>query len=123
VNASAITAVLPAEDMGRARAFYADRVGLQATDGVAGVTVGDGDGRLFLYPAEGRSPGTFTQAALHVPDVRVAVKELLRRGVAFEEYDTPLLKTVDGVATMPDGDDAAWFKDSEGNLLVVVPAR
>jgi hypothetical protein len=43
--------------------------------------------------------------------------------VIFEEYDTPTLKTTDGIAPTPDGREAAWFKDSEGNILVVVAAE
>lgn len=49
-----------------------------------------------------------------------AVAELESRGVAFEECDTGQLKTGEGIATEPDGSRAAWFKDSEGNLLGLV---
>jgi len=61
-------------------------------------------------------------AALQVPDVRSAVNELRARGVTFEDYDTDTLKTTDGIAPTPDGKEAAWFKDSEGNVLVLVAA-
>jgi hypothetical protein len=44
------------------------------------------------------------------------------RGVGFEEYDTPETRTGNGIARMPGGGEAAWFKDSEGNLAGVVPA-
>jgi hypothetical protein len=44
------------------------------------------------------------------------------RGVGFEEYDTPETRTENGVARMPGGGEAAWFKDSEGNLVGLVPA-
>jgi hypothetical protein len=54
-----------------------------------------------------------------VPDVRAAVADLRSRGVVFEEYDFPGLKTVDGVADLGDG-SAAWFKDTEGNIVGVV---
>ena len=55
-------------------------------------------------------------------DVRVAVDEMRGRGVEFEEYDTPETRTEKGVALMPGGGEAAWFKDSEGSLLGIVPA-
>ena len=54
---------------------------------------------------------------LRLPDVRAAVDELRTAGVVFEEYDFPGLKTEDGIATLPDGGSAAWFLDSEGNIL------
>ena len=57
---------------------------------------------------------------LRVPDARAAVAELRSRGVVFEEYDFPGLKTVDGIADIGDGNVAAWFKDSEDNIIGVV---
>ena len=127
---SGITAVLPAEDLSRAKAFYAEKVGLQAlgsdhlraADGRVGFTVGDGVSQLFVYPAGVRSSGEFTQAVIHVDDVRSAVEEMRDRGVEFEEYDTAETRTENGVARMPGGGEAAWFKDSEGNLVGVVPS-
>jgi len=84
---------------------------LKARDGQAGLTVGDGVSQLFVYPARARSSGEFTQAVIHLTDVRAAVKEL--RVAAFEEYDTPETRTENGIARTPGGGDAAWFKDSE----------
>ena len=78
--------------------------------------------QLFVYPARVRSSGEFTQAVIHVTDVRAAVEQIRGRGVEFEEYDTPETQTENGVAQMPGGGEAAWFKDSEGNLIGVVPA-
>jgi len=115
--------VLPATDLTRAKSFYSDKLKMKVEDGIAGLTVGEGRFRVFVYPAPDPSPGTFTQTALQVSDVRATVAELKERGIRFENYDVPGIKTVDGIAHMPDGDDAAWFKDSEGNLLVIVPDR
>jgi hypothetical protein len=86
---------------------------LKARDGQVGLTVGDGVSQLFVYPARARSSGEFTQAVIHLTDVRAAVKELRGRGVAFEEWDTPETRTENGIARTPGGGDAAWFKDSE----------
>src|ERR1700741_543253 len=130
MQTSGITAALPAQDGGRAKAFYAEKVGLQALeshflearDGQLGVTVGDGVNQLFVYPAGVRSSGEFTQAVIHVTDVRAAVEEMRGRGVKFEEDDTPETRTENGVARMPGGGEAAWFKDTEGNLVGLVPA-
>ena len=128
MKTSGITAALPAQDPGRAKAFYVEKVGLQAvesdslqaSDGRVGLTVGDGVNQLFLYPAAARSSGEFTQAVLQVGDVRAAVEELRGRGVEFEEYDTSETRTDNGIARTPDGGEGAWFKDSEGNLVGVV---
>ncbi len=130
MKTSGITAALPAQDLSRAKAFYVEKVGLQALesaflkarDGQVGLMVGDGVSQLFVYPARARSSGEFTQAVIHVTDVRAAVEEMRVRGVEFEEYDTPETRTENGVARMPGGGEAAWFKDSEGNLVGVVPA-
>ena len=130
MNAVGITAALPAQDLDRAKNFYVEKVGLQAlesrfleaSDGQVGLSVGDGANRLFVYPAQARSSGEFTQAVIQVTDVRAAVEEMRGRGVEFEEYDTPETRTEGGIARMPGGGEGAWFKDSEGNLLGLVPA-
>ena len=87
-----------------------------------GLIVGDGVNQLFIYPARVRSSGEFSQVVLQVTDVRTAVEEMRSRGVQFEEYDTPETRTENGIARTPGGGEAAWFKDSEGNLVGVVPA-
>jgi predicted enzyme related to lactoylglutathione lyase len=123
MNLTSTTAVLPAEDLDRIADFYESKLGLTVTRGIVGLTIGEPPSQMYVYPATSASPGTFTQAALAVPDVRAAVDVLRHRGVIFEEYDTPTLKTTDGIAPTPDGREAAWFKDSEGNILVVVAAE
>jgi predicted enzyme related to lactoylglutathione lyase len=130
MKTSGITAALPAQDLNRAKSFYIEKVGLQALesrllearDGQLGLTVGDGTNRLFVYPAQARSSGEFTQAVIEVSDVRAAVEDMRGRGVEFEEYDTSETRTERGIARMPSGGEGAWFKDSEGNLIGIVPA-
>jgi hypothetical protein len=87
-----------------------------------GLTVGDGVNQVFVYPAQARSSGEFTQAVIQVTDVRAAVEDLRGRGVEFEEYDTPETRTENGIARTRDGGEGAWIKDSEGNLVGVVSA-
>jgi hypothetical protein len=128
MKTSGITATLPAQDPSRAKAFYIEKVGLQAveshfllaSDGHVGLTIGDEVNQLFIYPATARSSGEFTQAVLQVDDVRAVVEEMRGRGVTFEEYDTAETRTENGIARTPDGREGAWFKDSEGNLVGVV---
>jgi predicted enzyme related to lactoylglutathione lyase len=130
MNTSGITAALPAQDVSRAKAFYAEKVGLQALesdflkarDGQVGLTVGEGVSQLSVFPARVRSSGEFTLAVIRAADVRAAVEEMRGHGVEFEGYDTPETRTENGIARMPGGGEAAWFKDSEGNLVGVVPA-
>jgi catechol 2,3-dioxygenase-like lactoylglutathione lyase family enzyme len=120
-----ITSVIPTiavEDLDRAISFYSETLGLPVRrlggdTGSAIVEVGSSD-RLLLYKSTYRR-GETTTCSLFVDDVEGAVRELRGRGVRFEEYDFPGLKTVDGIATMDDGFKTGWFKDSEGNILAL----
>lgn len=114
-------ATLPAQDLERARAFYAAKLGLEPSDEAEGGLWYDGAGgtRFLLFPTSGAPSGTHTQLGFNVDDIEATVAELRSRGVEFKEYDYPTLKTVDGIATTGAG-RAAWFEDSEGNLLGVV---
>lgn len=110
-------ATLPAKDLDRARNFYAERLGLVATsEDKTGVHFVVGGTRFRLFRSGGSASGSHTQLALMVSDIEAQVQALRARGVSFEEYDYPNLKTVDGVADLGYA-RAAWFKDSEGNLL------
>jgi catechol 2,3-dioxygenase-like lactoylglutathione lyase family enzyme len=113
---------LPATDLDRAKRFYAERLGLTPTQKRPdGLRYDCADGTAFmLFPTSISDRGGHTQAGIEVPDIEAAVAGLKSRGVVFEEYDTPELKTLEGIATEPGGDKAAWFKDSEGNLLGLV---
>ena len=111
---------IPASDLALARAWYADKLGLtNGQEEPESLLYRGGSGRLFLLFA---SPGAGTAqhqlAAWVVADLAAEVAELRGRGVVFEEYDQPGLRTVDGIATTPVG-KAAWFKDSEGNVLTI----
>jgi len=77
-----------------------------------------------LFQSAGAASGTHTQMGWEVADIEATVSELRMRGVVFEEYDLPGLKTVNGIANIEGnypskgvGERAAWFKDSEGNLI------
>src|SRR5439155_20346104 len=114
-------ATLPATDLDRARSFYDEKLGLTpAEENPGGLFYASAGGtRFLLYPAGGKASGEHTQMGFLVPDVVTEVAELKSRGVVFEEYDMPGLKTVDGIAEIGPS-KAAWFKDSEGNVLGVV---
>ena len=113
-----VETTIPAQDLERARAYYAEKLGLTPTsEGPIGLRYRLADGTRFrLFRSGGKASGTHTQMALMVEDLVTAVKELRSRGVQFEEYDSPRLKTTDGIADVGYA-KAAWFKDSEGNLI------
>jgi catechol 2,3-dioxygenase-like lactoylglutathione lyase family enzyme len=112
-----VVATIPAQDLERAKSFYADKLGLKPfEESPEGVYYRCGDGRFLLFQSSGRASGDHTQMGWYVDDIEAAVTELQARGVVFEEYDFPELKTLNGVAEI-EGEKAAWFKDTEGNLL------
>ena len=110
-------ATLPAKDLKRAKSFYVDRLGLSVqSEDETGVHFVVGGSRFRLFRSSGSASGSHTQLALMVRDIATQVEALRARGVTFEEYDYPTLKTVDGIADLGYA-RAAWLKDSEGNLL------
>ena len=117
-----IHATIPASDLARARKFYQEKLGLTPAEEAPG-----GGGLIYrcyqswflLYPSPHAGTATHTQMGWETSDIEQEVAELKTRGVVFEEYDTPHLKTVAGIATTGPL-RAAWFKDSEGNLLGLV---
>ena len=106
---------LPVTDFDRARAFYKEKLGLTPTK-PDGDIIECGKGTAFVLSTMGSKPAGHTQMAFFVDDVVAVVKQLKAKGLAFEEYDTPGLKTVDSIAEAPDV-KGAWFKDSEGNMI------
>ncbi|HLQ69983.1 MAG TPA: VOC family protein [Gemmatimonadales bacterium] len=116
-----IYAYIPAKDIVRARAFYEQKLGFEPKREVAGGVMYEFGDRTacFLYPTPNAGTSKASQAFWQVDDVEREVAELKARGVRFEEYDTPGLKTKDGIATSR-GNKAAWFKDTEGNILALV---
>lgn len=78
--------------------------------------------RFLLFPSGGAASGTHTQMTWNTPDIEATVAELQACGVVFEEYDTPEVKTVNGVATLEES-KGAWFKDSEGKPAGSGPVR
>lgn len=117
---SKLMATLPASDMARAKAFYADKLDLKPVeDGEFEAWYETGGTRFLLYMSGFAGTNQATAAGFVVDDVETSVAELKGRGVVFEEYDFDELKTVDGIATTEDGTKAAWFKDSEGNIISI----
>jgi catechol 2,3-dioxygenase-like lactoylglutathione lyase family enzyme len=119
---------LPAQDLQRARAFYAEKLGLEpAEERPGGLLYRCASGEFALFETDGAPSGSHTQMAWQVGDIEAVVAQLSARGVVFEEYGLPGLTTVGGIAQVDGnypskgsvGERAAWFKDSEGNLLAI----
>jgi catechol 2,3-dioxygenase-like lactoylglutathione lyase family enzyme len=113
-------ATIPAGDLARAKRWYEDKLGLKpARETPAGLmyTLGGGTGFL-LYPTQfaGKAPNTLI--GFETNNVEADVAALKKKGVKFEEYDMPGLKTVNSIASFGDM-KGAWFKDSEGNILSI----
>jgi catechol 2,3-dioxygenase-like lactoylglutathione lyase family enzyme len=117
---------LPAQDLDRARRFYAEKLGLEPVEErPGGLRYRCGGGVFSLFLSSGRSSGEHTQMGWQVDDLDAVVAELRRRGVRFEDVDVPGLRTEGGIAEVEGnypsdgglGERAAWFRDSEGNLL------
>jgi catechol 2,3-dioxygenase-like lactoylglutathione lyase family enzyme len=116
---------LPARDLNRARKFYLDKLGLEPLEQrPGGLRYRSGNNFFVLFESAGEASGNHTQMGWEVADIEATVAALKARGVVFEEYDLPGLKTVNGIAGIAGnypskgvGEKGSWFKDSEGNLL------
>ena len=112
--------MIPAKDFARAKAWYADKLGLKPVeempqDGGAAYLLGGGL-RAFLYPTQFAGTAQHTLLSFDTPDLAGDMQALRGKGVAFLDYDLPGLKTENGIASFGPVKNA-WCKDSEGNIL------
>jgi len=120
LNDGTVTANIPAADLARARSFYADRLGLTPVTELGGAMLlyrTAGGTTFSVYQTEYAGQAGHTIAQWHVDDVASEVRDLKDKGVTFEQYDLPGVEWDNGVASMAGMGKAAWFKDSEGNIL------
>jgi catechol 2,3-dioxygenase-like lactoylglutathione lyase family enzyme len=114
------TAMIPAKDIARARAWYADTLGLtpaeELPDGGGALYMLGGGLRAFLYPTAFAGTAQHTLLSFDTGDLAADMKELRAKGVTFIDYDLPGLRTENGVASFGPVRNA-WCKDSEGNIL------
>jgi catechol 2,3-dioxygenase-like lactoylglutathione lyase family enzyme len=116
---------LPAQNLERARAFYAEKLGLEPVEErEGGLRYVCAAGEFALFESVGTASGAHTQMGWEVDDIEATVRDLRARGVVFEEYDLPGIKTVGGIADIEGNypskgsrERGAWFRDSEGNML------
>jgi predicted enzyme related to lactoylglutathione lyase len=113
-----MTTIVPVADLGRAGRFYGEVLGLESKGSAGDGTVlfACASGAIGLVQKPVPDPATHTTASFEVDDIAASIAQLTRRGIAFEDYDLPGLKTVDKVCVLG-GEKAAWFKDPDGNIL------
>ena len=114
-------AYIPATDVARAREFYEGTLGFKPRSETAGGVIYECGGQTacFLYATPNAGTSQASQAFWQVDDVDQEIAELKARGVVFENYPMPGLKSASG-AVIAGGAKAAWFKDTEGNILAIV---
>jgi len=117
---------IPVQELQRARTFYAEKLGLEPSEErPRGLLYRCGEGEFALFESAGAASGDHTQMGWEVEDIEATVEWLRGRGVVFEDYDFPGLRTVNGIAEIAGnypskggvGEKAAWFRDSEGDLF------
>ena len=126
-----VAARLPAQDLERARSFYSEQLGLEPVEvREGGLRYVCGSCEFALFASAGAPSGEHTQMGWEVDDIEATVRDLRARGVVFEQYDFPGLRTVGGIAEIEgnypskgSGERGAWFRDSEGNMLGIGQPR
>lgn len=121
LNDSKVTANVPASDLDRARRFYADVLGLTpAGENPGGLVYTTAGGTtFFLYETQYAGQAGHTIAQWHVDSVADEVQDLKSKGLEFEHYDLPDVSWDGDIAKMGGMGSAAWFKDSEGNIMCI----
>jgi predicted enzyme related to lactoylglutathione lyase len=107
------------DDLAKAKTFYADMLGVDATeqDGVLALLLGGGH-EVIIYPKPNHEPATFTVLNFPVPDIEQTVDQLTKAGVQMERYEG--LDQDERGIMHDEGRPIAWFKDPAGNILSVI---
>lgn len=116
-----VEAMIPVADFERAKTWYREKLGLEPADADEGGALyrcAEGTG-FSLYPSQFAGTGQQTVMAFGSDNLEKDMQALREKGVTFEDYDLPDLKTENGMVEIGDAGRAAWFKDSEGNTLAI----
>lgn len=122
LGSSQAAATIAVRDSSAAKAFYRDTLGLKIAMELGPETFvcGAGNGSMILiYQRPNHEPSAATVLSFQVDDIAAQIADLEGRGVQFEDYDFPGVKTENHVATMPGGSRAAWFTDPDGNIISI----
>jgi catechol 2,3-dioxygenase-like lactoylglutathione lyase family enzyme len=121
-QSASMHAMIAVQDLDRAKEFYSGTLGLVPSEQRAGSAIRyemRGGTWFLIYQSRFAGTAQSTYMRFEVEDVYATVNELRERGVLFEDYDLPGVKTVDGVAEHASGARGAWFKDPDGNILQI----
>jgi len=121
LNAKKAVSSFSVNDMQKAKDFYGKTLGLELSAGPEGTLVLS-EAKTLIYPKPNHQPATFTVLNFPVDNVEKTVDELKQRGVRFEVYNEPNLKTDARGISRGNGPTIAWFKDPAGNILSVLEA-
>lgn len=117
-----VAPTIPVTDLARAKEFYEGKLGLTVDkENADGISFKAGNGTSLYIYKRGPSKADHTLASFQVDDAEAMVDELTAKGIVFEQYDFPGLKTNEkGIAEMSgEGEKGAWFKDPDGNILAI----
>ena len=111
-----------ANDIGAAKRFYGETLGLSVSEEMGGLGLHlGGGGEVFVYPKDDHAPASFTVLNFPVEDIDAAVDGLAKAGVRFEHYSGEIETDEKGIArSRGEGPNIAWFKDPAGNILSVL---
>jgi predicted enzyme related to lactoylglutathione lyase len=122
LNDSRVEANIPASDLQRARNFYAEKLGLTPTEEFGEESLAyrtDAGTRFNIYRTAYAGQAGHTIAQWHVDDIESEVRDLKTKGIRFEVYDMPGVTWDGEIASLEGMGRAAWFKDSEGNIMCI----
>jgi catechol 2,3-dioxygenase-like lactoylglutathione lyase family enzyme len=111
------------DDINKARTFYGETLGLDVKGNEMGILELHTNGGIpiIVYPKPNHTPATFTVLNFPVDDIEKAVDELSAKGITFQQYNQPELKTDEkGICRGNGGPNIAWFKDPAGNILSIL---
>lgn len=115
------TTILPVDDAARAHRFYTEKLGLPhrgVTDDGNELLGIDGGPLLELMPVSDGKHSEHTALSFEVTDIEATVRDMEARGVRFQDYNLPTLRTENHICTT-DSEKCAWFMDTEHNILCV----
>jgi len=124
INTNKAFSSFSVNDIQKAKDFYGNVLGLEISSGPEGtlvVPLSSGI-KALMYPKTNHQPAIFTVLNFPVESVEKTVDELSERGVRFEVYNEPNLKTDARGISRGNGPTIAWFKDPAGNILSVLEA-
>jgi catechol 2,3-dioxygenase-like lactoylglutathione lyase family enzyme len=111
------------DELGKAKDFYGGTLGLHVTEDkeMQILNLDLKGGKVMVYPKDDHKAATFTVLNFVVGEIDEVVDELSKKGVEFEKYDEPYVKTDEkGISRMEGGPSMAWFKDPAGNILGIL---